>query len=53
MQSSFKGHFLFSGYELDIRKSSSSEKDIEGLKRRERFDVENFTTKYYMYLAYK
>ena len=53
MQGSFKGRFLFSGYELHIRKSSSSEKDIEGLKRRERFDVENFATQYYMCLAYK
>ena len=35
--------FSFYGYYSDIRRSSISEKHIEGLKRREKFDeVENF-----------
>ena len=37
----FKGHFLFLGY-LPCIRSSSSEKDIKGLKRREKFEAENF-----------
>ena len=34
-------------YWSDIRRSSSSEKDIEGLKRREKFEAENLKTLQY------
>ena len=37
IQDSFKGHFHF----FRVR-SSSLEKDIKGLKRREKFEAENF-----------
>ena len=42
MRSSFKGHSLFLAYLSDIKKGSSSEKDIEGFKRRRKFEIENF-----------
>ena len=37
----FQGHF-FLGYYMCIRRSCDLEKDIKGLKRGERFEVENF-----------
>ena len=42
IKDSFKGHLLFLVYEPFIGRSSSLEKDIEGLKRTEKFEVENF-----------
>ena len=39
---SFKGRFRFLEYLTCIRKSSSLEKDVKGLKRREKFGAENF-----------
>ena len=34
-------------------RSSSLEKDIKGLKRREKFEADNFAVWYYTYLRYK
>ena len=42
IKDSFKYHFLFLGFKTCIRRSSSLEKNIKGLKRREKFEAENF-----------
>ena len=42
VKDSFKGQFVFLGYQPCIRRSSSLGNGIEVLKRREQFEVENF-----------